>query len=163
MEEQIERGSHGHVRISVDNDGGYEWVPAEKGEAGHWILLRSPLYAMRLAAGDTLKIANEEPGTFEIVDRGGNIAVQFYLPETDCDDPLATKLVIDRITPEVELLSGRLDGQTTGSMVFTLPMEAGFQAIESVFARAVQEFEGAQWQYANVYDPITGKPLMWWK
>ncbi len=118
---------------------------------------------MQLAAGDTIRVTNIEVGTFDIVARGGNIAVQFYLPEIESDDLQATLKVGKEITPAIELLGGRLDGHTAGLIVYTIPIGAGFRAIEDAFVAAVSEFPGSQWQYANVYEATTGEPLRWWE
>lgn len=157
--------AHDHVSIAVEgaSTSGVELVPAQRLEDGNWLLLRSPLYAMQLAAGDTIRVANSEAGTFSIVARGGNVAVQFYLPEIESDDLEATAKVANKITPAIVRLGGGLDGQTAGLIVYTIPVDAGFSAIEDVFAAAVSEFPGSQWQYANVYETTTGKPLRWWE
>lgn len=165
MEERTELSMHDHVAVAVDGvtTRGVELVPAKLLSDGNWLLLRSPLYAMQLAAGDTIRIANSNVGSFDIVARGGNVAVQFYLSENESNDPEATVQVANRVTPAVLRLGGRLDGQTAGLIVFTIPADAGFSAIEDVFTAAVGESPGSQWQYANVYEATTGEPLLWWK
>ena len=165
MEERIELTAHDHVKVAVEGISakGVESVPAEHVGDGKWLLLRSPLYAMQLAAGDTISPRANEAGAFEIVSRGGNVAVHFYLPEGDLDDAKATKAAADELAPRVATLKGRLDGETSGLMVFTIPIAATFQAIEDLFAAAVSERPGAQWQFANVYDATTGEPLRWWE
>ncbi|WP_137940516.1 DUF4265 domain-containing protein [Chitinivorax sp. B] len=165
MEERTKVMTHDHVNVAVEGSGtsGVELVPAQHLGDGNWLVLRSPLYALQLAAGDTIRIVNNEVGTFEVVSRGGNVAVQFYLSENELDDPQATTSVANRITPKVVELGGRLDGQTMGLMVYTIPVEAGFPAIENIFAMAIDEFPGAQWQYTNIYDMTTGEPLCWWE
>jgi len=164
MEERTELSAHDHVSVVVEGTvtRGVELVPAQRLSDGNWLLLRSPLYALQLAAGDTIRVVNSNVGTFDIVARGGNVAVQFYLPENESDDLEATAKVASRVTPAVVRLGGRLDGQTAGLIVYTIPVNVGFSAIEDVFAAAVGEFPGSQWQYANVYDATTGEPLGWW-
>jgi hypothetical protein len=162
MEDKIELTAHDHVKVAVKGAStkGVELVPAQHLGDEKWLLLRSPLYAVELAAGDTIR-ANEA-GAFEIISRGGNVAVHFYLPESDLDDAQATNAAADDLSPRVAALKGRLDGKTSGLMVFTIPIEATFQAVEDLFAAAVSERPGAQWQFANVYDLVTGEPLRWW-
>jgi hypothetical protein len=49
-------------------------------------------------------------------------------------------------------------------LVFTVPVAAGFPAIEKRLERRVDELPGATWWYGNVYeagDP--SRPLNWWK
>jgi hypothetical protein len=157
--------AHDHVRIAVKGakTKGTEQVPAQRVEAGNWKLIRSPLYAMGAAAGDVLKLVDDETGAFEIIARGGNVAVHFYLREEDMNDVAATDLVASTIAREIASLGGSIDGQTAGLIVFTLPVRVGFPAIERIFESAAQRFGGAEWQFANVYDPVNGDPLRWWE
>jgi len=157
--------AHNHVKVAVEGSAtsGVESVPAQSLGDSNWLLLRSPLYALQLAAGDTIRITNQEAGTFEIVARGGNVAIQFYLSEDESDDAQATANVAWKVTPQVVGLGGRLDGQTAGLIVYTIPITAGFPAIEKLFEMAANELSGSQWQYSNVYDVRTGEPLRWWE
>lgn len=157
--------AHDHVMVAVDaaTTKGVEPVPARHLGDGAWILLRSPLYAMEVAEGDTIRVLDSETGSFEILARGGNVAVQFYLGEKEWNDPQATARAVGEITPRVVEIGGRLDGRTTGLIVYTIPLEIGFPTIEKVFADAVEACPGAQWQYTNVYDAVTGEPLNWWE
>lgn len=157
--------NHEHVRIAVTDatEPGVENVPARRVGSNEWQLLRSPLYATTVASGDTVKILNDETGTFEIVTRSGNVCVQFYLGESEADDAGATVAIADAIAPDVESLGGRIDAHTPGLIAFTVPVDVGFPTIEAICAAAVDRSAGAQWQYSNVYDPATGAPLGWWK
>lgn len=165
MEERTELAVHHHVGVAVEGAtaSGVELVPAQLLTDGNWLLLRSPLYALQLAAEDTVRVAVNEAGAFEVIARGGNVAVHFFLAESESDDLHATARAANGLAPEIARLGGRLDGQTPGLIVYTIPVKAGFSAIENVFAAAVSEFPGAQWQYANVYDVATGEPLGWWE
>jgi Domain of unknown function (DUF4265) len=156
--------NHNHVKVAVEGSitRGVESVPAKSLGDNNWLLLNTPLYAVQLAAGDTIRIINQETGTFEIIVHGGNVAIQFYLSKDESDSAYATANVACNVTPEVVRLGGRLDGQTAGLIVYTIPISAGFPAIEEIFERATSVFSGAQWQYSNVYDVITGQPLNWW-
>jgi hypothetical protein len=156
---------HEHVAVAVEGEEahGVEHVPARNLRNGRWLLVHSPTYALQLAAGDTVKITDEEAGTFEIVARGGNVAVHFYLAEDEADSVDATEAIANKIRPNIEALGGVKDGQTAGLVVYTIPISVGFAAIEKVFEDAVVQFPGAQWQYTNVYDPKTGEPVRWWE
>ena len=155
---------HNHVKIEVKGSAisGVELVPAKSLGDSNWLLLRSPLYAMQLAAGDTIRIIDHETGKFDIVVRSGNVAIQLYLSEDESDDAQATANVALNVTPKVIELGGRLDGQTAGLIVYSIPITAGFSAIEKIFEKATKEFSGALWQYTNVYDASTGESLNWW-
>lgn len=155
---------HEHIGIVVADSErpGVERVPARPVGVNMWELVRSPLYAGEVASGDVIRIVNNETGEFTIVRRGGNVCVQFYLPEPLSDDADATAELARAIAQQLAPLGGREDARTPGLIVFTIPITAGFLAIEQVFADALARHPGAQWQYSNVYDPITGEPLGWW-
>lgn len=157
--------AHEHVRIVVaDADSpGAESVPARRVDENEWELLRSPLYATEVAAGDTIRIVNSETGSFEIAKRGGNICVQFYLSEAEANDADATNKVASLIGSKLSPLGGRVDGTTLGLVTCTVSVGAGFPAIEALFNEAVEQSPGAQWQFSNVYDPKSGEPLGWWE
>ena len=156
---------HDHVRIAVTDTTrpGVEQVPARRIRGDEWQLVRSPLYATEVAAGDVIRVTNHDTGEFEIVVRGGNVCVQFYMGESDFDDAEATMKAAKAIARDIEPLGGSMDAQTPGLIAFTVPVDVGFPAIERVFAAAAARHPGAEWQYSNVYDPATGDPLEWWK
>jgi hypothetical protein len=156
---------HEHVGLAVLDGArpGIEQVPARRAGNAEWVLLKSPLYAMAVAAGDTIRLANPESGEFEIVRRGGNVCVQFYLGHTTGDESEQTERVAQLIVRELVPIAGRMDAKTSGLISFTIPVDVGFPTIESVFLSAVERFPGSEWQYSNVYDPETGEPLCWWE
>lgn len=155
---------HSHVKIMVTGGSrpGVEQVPAKRVRDADWQLIRSPLYATEVAAGDVIRLLNDQTGEFEVLEHGGNVCVQFYLSRLDSDNLRATTLVANALSQEVESLGGRLDGRTAGLVSFTVPVRAGFPAIERIFQGAIAKYPGTQWQYANVYHPQTGEPLRWW-
>lgn len=154
-----------HVRILVADakSPGTEAVPARHLGEHQWKLRRSPLYATEVAAGDVIRIFNEETGEFEIIARGGNVCVQFYMADAEADDADATQSEVAAISAEIEPLGGRVDASTPGLIAFTVSVQVGFAAIERVSAAAMARRPGAQWQYSNVYHPTTGEPLGWWE
>lgn len=159
------RYMHELVRIAVTDATrpGVEQVPARRVGDNEWQLLRSPLYATEVASGDVIRVINHDSGEFEIVVRGGNVCVQFYLGESDVDDAEATTRIAKAVARDIEPLGGSIDAQTPGLIAFTIPVGVGFPAIERVFAAAAGQYTGAEWQYSNVYDPETGDPLGWWE
>ena len=156
--------SHDHVLIAVvDADPpGSEHVPARRVGDAEWEIIRSPLYATEVASGDVIKVTNAETGGFEIIRRGGNICVQLYISEDKADDARFTSNLAEEIGELIEPLNGRVDAITAGLISLTIPAAAGFQAIEGMLDVAVERCPGSQWQYANVYDSVTGEPLGWW-
>lgn len=145
--------AHDHINIAVldAKTPGVERVPARRLANGDWELLRCPLYALHVAAGDVIRILDVKTGLFEIVTRGANVVVQLYLGERDADDAQATAKAAADIEQVIASFGGRMDGQTAGLIVFCVPIKAGLAAIEEVFEDAIRRFDGAQWQYGNVY------------
>lgn len=156
--------NHDHVFIEViDTDlNGGEYVPALQISNGDWELIRSPLYATEVASGDIIRVTNAEKGKFEMLKRGGNVCIQYYLGEDEADDAVVTADLANQIGVLVKPLGGRIDAITEGLISITIPLTVGFQAIEAVFEVAIEKSIGAQWQLANVYDPISGESLDWW-
>ena len=111
-----------------------------------------------VAAGDIIRMTNHDRGEFEIVVRGGNVCIQFYLPESDINDVAAARRVAAEIARDIEPLGGSMDGHTAGLIAFTIPVGVGFPAIESVFANADERHPGRV-AYSNLYDSATGHPL----
>lgn len=165
MAERLKKMAHEHIRIAVTDATrpGVEQVPARRISDDEWQLLRSPLYATRLAAGDIIRVTNHASGQFEIVQRGGNVCVQFHMGASDADDAEATMRAAQAIARDIKPLGGSTDAQTPGLFAFTIPVDVGFPAIERVFTAAAERHPGAEWQYSNVYDPTTGDPLGWWE
>jgi len=53
--------------------------------------------------------------------------------------------------------------QTARGLSYSLHVNLGFAAIETLMDNAMAAFPGAVWYYGNVYDPETGEPLNWWQ
>lgn len=122
---------------------------------GRFRLLYSPGFVLGIAAGDEFRRL-DEGGTFEIVRRSGNVAVQVY--SRSPVDP-----AVQEITRRVTEIGGVLDGKIERGMVFTVPVKAGFSVIEETFNAIVKDHPEMEWFYGNVYDPADGvTPLNWW-
>jgi hypothetical protein len=132
----------------------YEPVYGEFLDGGAFLLLRSPSFVYGLAAGDEIELG-ETKGSFQLLARGGNIALRIL-----SEKPLGASF--DALTATVEAeLDGRVDGQLEQAAVFTIPAAAGFDNIEQIFNDYVDENAGTLWEYGNVYDD-EGEPLEWW-
>ena len=136
----------------------HEDVPAEP-EGDRWRLLASPGLAMGTAAGDLLEV--REDHSFEVVERGGNIAVHVSAPpNADAD--------VDRLKGTIEDLGGWSDGKSwtrdrSTLTVFTIPLKAGFTAIEATLKAYLDHVPRGEWYYVNIYDPADDTtPLNWW-
>ena len=132
-----------------------EPVHAEAVGSGAFRLLHSPGLVQGIAAGDEFRLVGDD-GRFEVTRRGGNLAVQVFSP-----DPVAGLRA--ELARRVARLGGTLDGAIERGLSFTVPVSAGFPAVESVFDGWVAEHPGWEWSFGNVYDPADGvTPLGWW-
>ena len=153
-----------HVSLPVyDEDGEFklnEELDCLKLEGGIFRLVHSPGLVEGLAAGDEFSLCKAKPG-YKVVRRGGNLCLWFFtkLATIERDrERAAPELVKD-----VERLGGYLDGGTRRSLIFTIPISAGFESVEGAFEAAKARHPGSIWSYGNVYDPIDGvTPLNWW-
>lgn len=117
-------------------------------------LLASPGLTLGLAAGDVINV--DSLGSYQVVERGRNLCIQVFCRS-------GVEGVAREGVARFEPLGGRLDGKTSKELVFTVPVEAGFERVEAVLGALVGEFEGIEWFYGNVYDPVDGvTPLNWW-
>ena len=151
------------VRLPVLSDGrrqGEESLPAVVVGPGRYRLLASPGFVEGLAAGDELELSPDSPLGYRVLSRGGNLCVWFYFHhEVDAESSEAEDL-----SRTAGALGGRLDGGWSRMLVLTLPVSAGWAAIESAMHAAIERVGGASWLYGNVYDPSDGvTPLRWWK
>lgn len=132
-----------------------ERIAAEPLDAQRFRLLRSPLFVSGAAAGDEIQILARQPGQFRVLQRSGQLAIRVL-----CRDDIAA--ISERLTPEVELLGGRLDTETPRALVYSIHVGVGFSEIEALFDRIVGQSADRRWQYGNVYDD-SGEPLDWWQ
>lgn len=138
-----------------------EDVPARDLGGGRWRLLGTPGLARGTAAGDTLRVAGD--GSFTVTERGGNVAVQVSAPA-------GAEERLGELTERVKALGGRLDsrgatrdGRFTFS-AYTVPVTAGFPAIEAAFQAYARAVPDGEWSYANVFADEEGRePLDWWR
>ena len=123
--------------------------------AGLFRLLASQGLVQGIAAGDEFRLLNDD-GAFEVITRGGNLAIQVY-----SRTPVAPQR--DELAAQVQALGGWLDGAIQKGLVFTVPIAAGFPAVEALFNDWAAAHEGWEWYFGNVYDPADGiTPLQWW-
>jgi hypothetical protein len=137
----------------------HEDVPARR-EGERWRLTASPGLAVGAAAGDLLDV--EADHSFQVVERGRNVAVHVGAPASD-------RAALARLRSQLEQLGGWCDGvgwtrdRTNSLSVFTIPVRVGFPAIESALNDYQRDVPGREWYYVNVYDPADDTtPLNWW-
>lgn len=130
-----------------------EEVLVETVDADRYRVASSPGMVRGLAAGDVIALDPQSPAGFRLLQRGGNVCVHVFCDAARRDATQAA------LTQTLGRIGGRLDG-TMGrtGLCFTVPVMAGFTAIEGALQRVV----GDEWSYSNVYDPETNAPLNWW-
>ena len=120
-------------------------------------LLKSPLFARNLAAGDKIKVIDAESAEYELVQRSGNLCVRVFRRHQ-------IEALAEFLSPEIEKLGGSLDLQTDRALVFSIHFSIGFTSIEALLNQAVAEYPDTLWYYGNVYGPVDGTtPLLWWE
>jgi hypothetical protein len=149
------------IRLPVLLEGkrhGTEVLDAEKLGEGRYRLIHSPGFVDSLAAGDEFEIDPDATCGFRILKHGGNLVVWVIYEEGG----RVFEAVAQELQKQVEHLGGRLDGGSGSTLVFTIPVDAGFPAVEKVFNDFVARNHDVSWMYGNVYDE-QDRPLGWWK
>jgi len=132
------------------------WVETLVSAPDHVRLLKSPLFARNLAAGDRLKVINPVTAEYELLQRSGNLSVRVFRKHQL--QPLA-----DFLIPLMEKAGGVLDLQNNRALVFSIHVSIGFQTIEILLNKSCATYPDTIWYYGNVYDPEDGTtPLGWW-
>ncbi len=145
-----------HVLLQVGESQGkpaYEPVHVESLGEKRFTVLFTPGLAYGVAADDVLEV--EDDGSYEVLTRGRNIAVRVFTeqPATEIEDELTARVQTE--------LRGRLDGKMRRGLAYTIPIETGFQSIQTLFNELVARTPGAIWEYGNVYAE-NGAPIGWW-
>jgi hypothetical protein len=149
--------SEAHALLLVENKDGrpsQEPVHAERLPSGALRVVSSPGFVQGIAAGDEFRLLDGN-GAFEVTHRAGNVAVQLF-----SSSPVAP--YVSALSARVQELGGWLDGSIERGLVFTLPITAGFPAIERLFQTWVAEQPGWEWAFGNVYAE-DGSPFNWWQ
>lgn len=133
-----------------------EKLPVKILHAGEYELLQSPLFVRDLAAGDIFTCEDDNPASYHVLRRSGNLAIRVFR-KADLEE------VEDILTPDVEKLGGSLDLKTDRGLVYSLHVNIGFADIERLFDGVMANYSGAVWYYGNIYDREDGTtPLNWW-
>jgi hypothetical protein len=132
-----------------------EQLPARNLGNGNFELLASPGLALNLAKGDIIRPGNTDTPV-HLAARGGNLCVQIFA------DILSEAHRAEFEHAFRQSLPGSFDGGTAQNMTFSVPVSAGFPAVENFFNSIVDRY-GAKWYYGNVYSLDDGvTPLNWW-
>jgi uncharacterized protein DUF4265 len=144
------------VDWTSDGERFFEEVPVEPLGEARYRILASPGLLDGLAAGDVFE--RRDDGTFEVIERSGNLCIQIWYADTDLGTRVDAELI-----PGVTALGGWLDGRTKGASVLTFPLSAGFPRIEELLDGWAATAPEARWSYANVYAEDGWTPLRWWE
>jgi hypothetical protein len=140
--------------FDADGDPITETLWAVPVSQGRYRLVRSPLIASGLAAGDVFEVDGNPPHA-RVIERAGNIAVQVWAKQG---------LTMDDVYELRELAApagGTLDGHNTGFAAYTFPVKAGFHVVARILEDFVTRHPQYSWTYGNVYDE-DDEPLNWW-
>jgi hypothetical protein len=117
-------------------------------------LEHTPGMLLGLARGDEIRLLPE--GGYELLRRGGNLAVQVYfrtLPEGE----------LTHLAQRMGALPGTtFDAETPNLAAFSVPAQTGFTAVEEVMDEFIARNPQAEWVYGNVYGEDGVTPLNWW-
>ncbi|WP_159041687.1 DUF4265 domain-containing protein [Streptomyces aureus] len=154
------RSDYCHVALRAGFAGSgapvFETLPARSVGLGGYELMGSPGMVEGCAAGDVLKIDSD--GLFQIERRGPNLCIQaFGRP------PFAAESV-DSLSRAFAPLAGLVEAPADRRfLVVTVPVDAGFPAVEAVMETWAPSVSGLlEWGFGNVFGP-DGEPLNWWQ
>lgn len=117
---------------------------------------KSPAFIRGLAADDRICYPTDDKAGWELLEHSGNLCIRvFSKHNTDELDQM--------LTPEIEMIDGKLDLHSPRILIYTIHVSIGFQKIEDTLIRVLGSFPDTVWYYGNVYDPDDGvTPLNWW-
>jgi hypothetical protein len=131
----------------------YETVFAKDLGDSCYQLTTSPVFARGAAKNDIIRLM--PAGRFEVEQHNGNLCVR-VLAKKNID------IIRQRLEAPLAVLGAELDYQNDRTLVYSIPVKAGFDPVEVALNQAIQGAE-AIWLYANVYDPMDNEtPLNWW-
>jgi hypothetical protein len=140
--------------VKSNGDPVHEVVPAIRVGNGTWELTGTPALAIGCAAGD--HVAVDVEGKFQVVRRGGNLAIVAFAPHGRSIAEQGKALQDD-----IQSIGGLVESHPDGRwLVVTIPVQSGFPSIEDAMGRW-HEGTGLDWHYANVFDE-EGRSLNWW-
>ncbi|WP_328991034.1 DUF4265 domain-containing protein [Kribbella sp. NBC_01245] len=132
----------------------HEEVPAKRLADGAYQLTATPALVRGCAAGDIVQLTAD--GGFQVTSRDGNVAIQAFV------DTEFTAGEIQHLTAAFEPLAGVVEAPTHRRfLVVTVPVRAGFEAIEAAMANWHAAVPTADWSFGNVFAD-DGTPLNWW-
>ncbi len=149
------------VELPVDPaDEPKESVLVEKLSADRFRIVSTPGFVENLATDDVISLDSDRSQGYRLLTRGGNLAVRFVLASRFC--PRDRHEAQEFLDQELTRHRGRLDGfMGERGLTYTVPVSAGFDAVEAIMGSAVVRFSDSTWWHGNVYDDAD-QPLNWW-
>ena len=132
-------------------------APSQAQRSKQYRLEKSPVFVRNLACGDTIAFPSEAKAGFDLIRRSGNLSIRVF-------NKGDIEALSQWLTPELELLDGKLEIQSPHILSYSIHVSIGFSKIEALLDKAVGQFPNTVWYYGNVYDPEDGvTPLNWWQ
>jgi hypothetical protein len=151
-----------HIQLPIFDDAGKrvsaEAVEVEAADAGQYRLLHSPAFIDGIARNDIITVDSELPRGFQLLKRGGYLAIVLVLPSVGIKSNAERTLL-----PRMVRVRGVCEGGPGRALVFSIPVASGFAPVEDIFKQFCGSEAGATWWFGNVYDPVSGSPLNWWQ
>lgn len=128
-----------------------------EGKPDEFRVLSSPAFTRGLAADDKIRYPIDEQAGWKLLEHSGNLCVRVFSKHN-------TEGLDQLLTPEIELIDGKLDIKSPRFLIYTIHVSIGFAKIEEVLGKVLAGFPDTVWYYGNVYDPEDGvTPLNWWQ
>jgi hypothetical protein len=128
-----------------------------EGSRNEFRVQASPAFVRSLAADDKIRYPTDEQAGWELIEHSGNLCIRVFSKHN-------TEELDQLLTPEIELIDGKLDLKSPRILIYSIHVSIGFQKIEDVLNKVLAGFPDTVWYYGNVYDPEDGvTPLNWWQ
>lgn len=155
-----EGGLELRVRIQDQARPTFEWIPVRAVGLDEFLVARSPGMVLGVARGDRIR-ASSDAGTFIVLERSGNLAIQLLRrrPAAHLPDPLFAAF-----SEIVSSLDGSIDGYSPSTIVATVPVDGGFEALEEMVDGLMNDSGAFEWMIGNLY-PEDGstRVVRWWR
>jgi hypothetical protein len=135
-----------------------ELVEVEPVEESKFRVICPPAMVEGLASGDLIELDEHELAGFKVVEHSGLITIWLFFANSEQRDENTANPLFEQI---LQPLGGRLDGLAKQSAIFSIPVAAGFTAIENACDRLAEALPGSGWMYGNVWG-FNNEPLNWW-
>jgi hypothetical protein len=135
-----------------------EEILAEPVTGGNFRTLHSPGFGQGVAAGDIIEVRGSR--SLRVLERGGNLCIQIF---TRAELRALEAAAIEKLAILGAQLDGKHEAKAASELVFTVPLAAGFTAVEAALADLARAPD-TSWYCGNVRDPHDGvTPLGWWE